>query len=813
MHGVALILSAGLLGFAGCDHPAQQSPSASYQQALRHLDQRDLAAALNACQTAVQLQPADLAPRRLLGFLLASSGQTERAIDVFISALALDSSSAVLHNDLACAYADQDKYQQALIHLVKAQRLAFTLAFIHYNHGALLEHLGRSDESQASYLQVLQLDPQYAKAHLALARYQLRHRQYEQAESLFRQGLALNPRDPRAHCETAQYLMNRQRYAEAAEHFQQALTLAPKLHDAHYGLSQACERLGQRDRSAAALDNFNRLGPRPHPQALMALSDPRRQYLQDTDQPKPDLPAPSPTAPAAAAWGQFTDITDQAGLHFVHTSGAAGNYYMPEIMGAGLCFFDYDNDGHQDLYLANGHALPRPGPSPPTDVLYHNQGKGTFADRIAALIRDRGYGMGCAAADYDSDGDQDLYVTHFGADALYRNNRGTFAEVAGQAGVSDSLWSSSAAFLDYDRDGDLDLYVANYLDFSLERNQICGKGSIRDYCDPVKYHGVPDALYRNDGNHFSDVTRLAGVFDPEGKGLGVTTSDYDRDVDIYVANDGTANRLYRNEGRGVFIEVGTASGTAFGDYDGDGYPDLMVTNYVQEGNALYHNNRDGTFTDESGPTGIEEPSRPFVGFGTFFFDCDNDADLDLFVTNGHILTNVEKWDEAATFTQPNQLFLNQEGHFTDASSTSGVCLNRKIVGRGAAACDWDEDGDLDLALTTNKGPARLLRNDGGNNNHWLQVRLLGRRAPRQGQVYGARLEVETAGHTQVREYGASASYRSSGEEQVHFGLGAAASATLRVHWPDGLEQHFPGVKANQRLTIFEGDNIQVTLSP
>lgn len=431
--------------------------------------------------------------------------------------------------------------------------------------------------------------------------------------------------------------------------------------------------------------------------------------------------------------------------------------------------------------------------------------------------------MGCAAADYDNDGDQDLYVTHFGADALYRNDGGTFAEVADRMGVSDSLWSSSAAFLDYDRDGDLDLYATNYLDFSPERNQLCGKGAIRDYCDPIKYHGVPDALYRNDGDHFTDATRPAGVFDPEGKGLGVATGDYDRDgdVDIYVANDGTANRLYRNEGRGVFSEVGVASGTAydpnglaeagmgtaFGDYDGDSYLDLVATNFVQEGHALYHNNRDGTFTDESGPAGIEESSLPFVGFGAIFFDCDNDADLDLFVANGHILANVERWDEATTFAQPSQLFLNHEGRFTDASSVSGACLHRKVVGRGAAVCDWDEDGDLDLGLTTNNGPVRLLRNDGENRNHWLQVRLVGRRAPRRGQVCGARIEVERAGRIQVREYGASASYLSSGEQQVHFGLGTATSTTLRVRWPDGLEQRFPEVAADQRLILTEGTDI------
>jgi tetratricopeptide (TPR) repeat protein len=812
MHRAALIISAGLAGMAGCNDAVEQPLSAPYQQALRHLEQRDLPAALSACQAAVLLQPTSLPSRRLLGFLLASAGQSAQAIDVFRAALDLDPACAVVHNDLACAYADQDKYQQALVHLEEARRLASGLAFIHYNLGALLEHLGRSAESETAYLQARQLDPRDVKTLQALGRAELRRSRLEPAEAFLRQALELGPRDGRAHCEMAHFLMLRQRYAEAAEYFQWAAALSPRLHEAHYGLSQACARLGLRDRSEAALREFHRLGPPPHPQALMVLSDPRRQYPQDgADSPGPA--APGPTAPAAD-WGRFTEVTDQAGLRFVHTSGAAGNYYMPEIMGAGLCFLDYDGDGLQDLFLVNGHALPRPGPSPPTDALYRNQGDGTFADRTAAArLRDRGYGMGCAAGDYDGDGDLDLYVSHFGADALYRNDRGAFTEVADQMGASDSLWSSSAAFLDYDGDGDLDLYAANYLDFSLERNLICGKGAIRDYCNPVKYRGVPDALYRNDGDHFADATRPAGVFDPEGKGLGVATGDCDRDgdVDLYVANDGTANRLYRNEGKGFFSEVGVASGTAydpnglaeagmgtaFGDYDGDGYPDLVVTNFVQEGTALYHNNRDGTFTDQSGPAGLEECSLPFVGFGTFFFDCDNDADLDLFVANGHILANVEQWDEATTFAQPCQLFLNHEGRFADASSASGSCLVSKQVGRGAAACDWDGDGDLDLALSANNGPARLLRNDGGNRNRWLQVRLLGRTS-------GARLEVEAAGRTQVREYGASASYLSGGEEAVHFGLGTATSANLRVYWPGGAEQHFPGLPADQRLTLVEG---------
>jgi len=812
MRRAAFILSAGFLGFAGCKPAAQPPLSALYQQALQHLEQRDLPAALSACHAAVQLQPTTIAPRRLMGFLLASSGQTEQAIEVFRAALVLDSANAVLHNDLACAYADQDKHQQALKHLEQARRLAPGLAFVHYNCGALLEHLGRGAQGQAAYQQALDLDPQNARAHMGLGRCELRQGRPEQAEAHFRQALTLNPREPHAHCELAHHLLRLGRYAESAEEYRQAAALAPRMHDAFYGLSQAYERLGQRAQSQAALRQFAQLGPRPHPQALLVLSDPRREYQQTSSRPAPLPPVP---ARPAAAWGQFTDITDQAGLRFVHTNGAAGNYYMPEIMGAGLCFFDYDGDGNQDLYLVNGHALPRPGSSPPTDALYRNLGQGAFADHTAAArLHDRGYGMGCAAGDYDGDGNLDLYVSHFGPDALYRNDRGAFAEVAEQAGVSDLLWSSSAAFLDYDFDGDLDLYVANYLDFSLEDNQVCGRGAIRDYCNPNKYRGAPDALYRNEGSRFADVTRPAGVFDPEGKGLGVATGDYDRDgdVDIYVANDGTANRLYRNEGKGRFTEVGVASGTAydsnglaeagmgtaFGDYDGDGYLDIVVTNFVQEGAALYRNNRDGTFTDQSGPAGIEEPTLPYVGFGSLLFDCDNDADLDLFTLNGHILANVEQWDEAATFKQPSQLFLNEEGRFAEV--VSGAALDFRQVGRGAAACDWDGDGDLDLALSTNNGPARLLRNDRIEGNHWLQVQLRGRRGP----AWGARLEAEDAGRTQVREYGASSSYLSGGEEAVHFGLGAANSVNLRVYWPGGREQYFPGLPADQRLTLVEG---------
>ncbi|MSR84125.1 MAG: CRTAC1 family protein [Candidatus Latescibacteria bacterium] len=523
-------------------------------------------------------------------------------------------------------------------------------------------------------------------------------------------------------------------------------------------------------------------------------------------------PAPPPGSP-----GQFTEVTHQAGINFTHYNGAQGDYYYVETFGSGAAFFDYDQDGWQDLFLANGAYLSgqRPDP-PPTSHLYRNRRDGTFADVTSATgIGHLGYAMGCAAADYDEDGDQDLYLSCFGPNAMYRNDGGYFAEVGRQLGVDDPRWGVSCGFLDYDQDGDLDLFVVNYVDFSLERNPVCRRGEIRSYCEPTTYEPTNSVLYRNDGQHFSDVSQEAGIT-LKGRGLGVVFFDYDQDgdTDIYVANDGMMNFLYENRG-GLFVEnglqaggrynrdghAGAGMGVDFGDFDRDGNQDLIVTNFSQETNTLYHNNGQGHFEDITPQVGLVEPSYLPLGFGVCFVDYDKDMDLDLFVANGHVMDRIAEVDSSLLYAQANQLLRNEEGRsFTDVSALAGPDMAVRNVGRAAVVADYDNDGDPDVLVTTEAGPPRLLRNDEGNRNHWLSVELVGK-APRD--ALGARVAVEASGVRQVRERHSGGSYLSSQDPRLHFGLGANTHARVEVRWPGGQVQQLGEVAADQFLRLVE----------
>jgi hypothetical protein len=496
-------------------------------------------------------------------------------------------------------------------------------------------------------------------------------------------------------------------------------------------------------------------------------------------------------------------------------------------MGSGGALFDYDNDGDLDLYLLNGVDLDHPEAGPGA-ALYANNGDGTFTEVTAqAGVANPGrYGMGCAVGDYDNDGDADLYVTNFGADRLYRNNGdGTFTDVTDLAGLGNPAWGSSATFLDYDQDGNLDLYVVNYLEYRLtEAYPPCVINGVRTYCHPRHFSGAPDRLYRNNGDGtFTDVTQRAGILDPggeyEGKGLGVVAADFDNDgdMDIYVANDDTPNYLFVNRGDGTFQEEGVLAGCAYsvdgvaqagmgvdaGDYNGDGWLDLFVTNLDYETNACYQNNGDGTFSDVTYEASLGNESYLFVGFGTGFFDADNDGRLDLFVANGHVLRNVEKMTDTLTYPQRNQLFWNAgDGTFREVSSDTSDFLRRLRVSRGAIFGDYDNDGDLDVVVTNSGQAAELWRNDSITGNHWLRVRVVGTKSNRDG--YGARLTLTAGGVSQIREVRAGASYLSSNDPRVLFGLGDHETAErLVVQWPSGTVQTLEGIRANQEITVME----------
>ena len=519
--------------------------------------------------------------------------------------------------------------------------------------------------------------------------------------------------------------------------------------------------------------------------------------------------------PAPAAPIHFVDVGRDAGLDFTHFNGFSGEYYYVETFGGGAAFLDYDGDWDLDLYLVNGTYLKGLPPDPlPRNHLYQNQGQGTFHNASGpTAAADPGYGFGVSAADYDGDGDQDLFVANYGPNALYRNDSGTFARNG--VGVEDPRWGTSAGFFDYDLDGDLDLFVANYVHFSLDANIVCKVGKTRSYCEPAAYSPIGDILYRNDGDRFTDVSDPAGIT-LEGRGLGVAFADYDLDgdTDLYVANDGTMNFLYENQ-RGTFAEVGQAAGTRydehghaeagmgtdFGDYDRDGDMDLFVTNFAFETNTLYQNDGQGQFTIASGRLGLGEASLRPLGFGTRFFDYDNDCDLDLFVANGHVMDVVAEWDSTQTYHQTNQLFRNEDGqHFADVSASMGPAFAQANVGRGTTVADYDDDGDLDLLVTTVAAPPRLLRNDSDHRHHYLQIFLIGRTHP---DALGTRVAVTADGVRQTQERQSGGSYLASHDPRLHFGLGTATRARVEITWPSGQVQTLENVTVDQVLRVEE----------
>jgi hypothetical protein len=544
---------------------------------------------------------------------------------------------------------------------------------------------------------------------------------------------------------------------------------------------------------------------------------------------KDATPAAAPAAvPRPAAKDVvFTDVTRAAGIEFVHTSGAFGRKYLPETMGAGLAFLDYDGDGRQDLFFVNGAEWPEKRRKATTQALYRNRGDGTFEDvtRRAGLAVEM-YGIGVAVADFDNDGHVDLFVNALGPDRLFRNRGdGTFEDVTRKAGVSDPGFGSSATWIDYDRDGRLDLFVCNYVQWSPKEDIFCTlDGVSKSYCTPESYRGATNRLFRNRGDGtFEDVTRRAGVFDPTGKSLGVVAFDYDGDgrPDLAVANDTQPNFLYHNKGDGTFAETGRTAGIAFSeegkargamgidaaDYDASGRESLVIGNFSNEMLALYHNEGKGLFIDDAAMAGIGQPSLLTLAFGCFFFDFDLDGLLDIFVANGHVENDINRVQPSVTHAEPPHLFRGVGGgRFEQADGRVGPDFMRPMVGRGAAYADYDGDGDLDIAVATNNGPAILLRNDGGNAGPWVRLRLVGRKSNRD--AVGAVARLRTGGQLTVRS---AASYASQSEMVLTFGLGAGRDggvplADVQVTWPDGTVQMVTGLEAGRLHVIEEAES-------
>lgn len=519
---------------------------------------------------------------------------------------------------------------------------------------------------------------------------------------------------------------------------------------------------------------------------------------------------------------QFVDITSVAGITWNLKALAPGPKYLIETMGGGGGFIDYNGDGRLDIYLVCYSQTPQPaGAAKLRDVLYRNNGDGTFTDVTDnAGISNSMRGTGLAVGDYNNDGWPDMYVTGYGASKLYRNNgNGTFTDVTGRAGVDNNLWGTSSAFFDYDNDGYLDLYVCNYLTYD-EANLPCTLYDGKPYCLIQNFKGSSSKLFHNnrDGT-FTDVSEKARIANPRGKGLGVVALDYDNDgrIDVFQANDAAANFLYHNNGDGTFSEVALEAGVAFDpngnarggmgvdaeDLDNDGYLEIFVANFSGQTNALFHNERDGIFTETTNKLGLGTVSIPMSGFGARFLDYNNDGLIDLFVHNGHPFEPINKIFPETTFTEPPFLFENTGKGFREVAAEHGVSLKKFYSGRGLAIGDFDNDGDSDLLLMNVGEPPVLLRNDGGNRSHWLGIKLVGTKSNRDG--IGATIIVTAQGRRRTTQRLGGGSYCSASDPRLLFGLGAVTKIDqLEVRWPSGKISTLKNINANQYLTIKEG---------
>lgn len=573
-----------------------------------------------------------------------------------------------------------------------------------------------------------------------------------------------------------------------------------------------------------------------HPANPSGISNPMKKYTSQWlliflfaslagcgSKPENQSAVPSNQKEKTQVRSRFVDITDSAGIRFVHNNGAFGKKYLPESMGSGSAFLDYDSDGDLDILLVNSTNWPGHGTAPSFPALYRNNGDGTFTDVTsdAGLAREM-YGLGAAIADYDNDGDPDIYITCLGADRFFRNNGdGTFIDFGEPAGVRNNDFAISAAWLDYDRDGFLDLFVCNYVQWTVETDLFCSLDGVnKSYCTPESYPGVPSRLFRNRGDGtFEDSTEKAGVFDPTGKALGVVVLDYNNDgnPDLFVANDTQPNKLYSNNGDGTFTERGTEAGVAFSemgiaragmgvdaaDYGDNGYPGLLIGNFSNEMIALYHNEGTGLFIDDAPSSTVGQSSLLTLTFSTFFFDYDLDGELDIFAANGHVHDDIQKVQQQVQYAQPPHLFHNAGNRrFVEVTSQAGD-LARPIVARGAAYGDIDNDGDPDLLVNTNGGKAFLFRNELTPAPNYVRIHLQGTKSNRDG--IGSRVLLHLKdGSTKSRTVKAGTGYCSQSELPITFGLQPSdIIESLTIEWASGGVQKVPNLSLNKIINIVE----------
>jgi hypothetical protein len=530
----------------------------------------------------------------------------------------------------------------------------------------------------------------------------------------------------------------------------------------------------------------------------------------------------------AGAQIHFRDITAQAGIHFTHNNGGFGKKWLPETMGPGCGFIDYDNDGYQDVVLINGDDFPsHPHGGATTLKLYHNNHDGTFTDvSHKAGLAVPMYGLGLAVGDYDNDGLDDLFVSALGQSHLFHNNgNGTFTDITKSAGMwGPNEFSTSAAWVDYDRDGKLDLVVANYVQWTMETDLYCTlDGSHKSYCTPESYKGTSVRLWHNlGGGKFEDATQKAGLGDPTSKSLGVTILDYNDDgwPDILIANDTQPNKLYVNKKNGTFEERGVAAGIGFSedgvaragmgtdaaDYDRSGYASIIISNFANQMLSLYHNEGNGLFVDEAPQSEVGRDTLVTLGFACFFFDYDNDGWSDIFVADGHIENEIERVQKRVSYAEPPHLFRNLGGgKFTEVTDQMGKSLATPKVARSAAYGDIDNDGFPEVLLTTNSGPAYLYHSEGGT-NHSVRIKLVGTKSNRDG--IGAVVRLYAGNDRQWKMLRSGSSYLAAHELLLTFGLAAHAKADqVEIQWPSGQVDKLSNVNAGQTITVQEGKGI------
>ena len=540
-------------------------------------------------------------------------------------------------------------------------------------------------------------------------------------------------------------------------------------------------------------------------------------------------PAPSPVSePAVVCDVRLEDLTEQTGITFEHTDGSSGRKYIVETVTAGLALLDYDGDGLIDVYFVNGAPLsPATAERPPANALYRNEGDMRFRDVTdEAGVGDTGFGLGVAAGDYDNDGDLDLYVNNFGPNVLYRNDGdGTFTDVTEVAGVAcGNKVGAGACFFDADGDGRLDLYVANYVDFRYDTHFIRTTDGFPCYPGPMEFDPVPDVLYHNNGDGtFTDVSEEAGVSRVAGTGMGVVCADYDndRDTDVFVLNDVSGNFLFVNDGSGKFAEAGVLRGLAYNfegqalgsmgvdcaDYDNDGWLDFFMTSYSQELPVLYRNLADGFFEDVTLTSGAGTGSLPHVNWGTGFADFDHDGDRDLFIACGHLQENIKRWDPSTSYRVPNLLLMNTgDGKFVNVSDRCGDGFAAVQSSRGLGLDDLDNDGDVDVVILNSRSGPTILRNDTRNDNHWVQIRLKGTRANRDG--IGAQVRVTAGDLTRLDEVHSGRGYQSHHGLRLHFGLGTCERVDrIEVRWIGGGVDVVEDLPADRLVTIVEGKGL------